>query len=129
MGSLKGVANYERSQFLTCNDVFIICYGGHCVQKAMVQVIAQQIRLAYTRAFSGTSSSCRPPRRGAFCRLKLIRPVMVATAARDDDLVAHAKKAWEFFRSIGSPKYHVAPMVDQVAPNTHKDSDHPLKAC
>lgn len=25
-----------------------------------------------------------------------------------------AEKAWAFFRSIGSPKYHVAPMVDQV---------------
>ena len=26
----------------------------------------------------------------------------------------HAERAWAFFRSIGSPKYHVAPMVDQV---------------
>ncbi|GLC54740.1 hypothetical protein PLESTB_000901100 [Pleodorina starrii] len=26
---------------------------------------------------------------------------------------AHADKAWEWFRSIGSPKFHVAPMVDQ----------------
>lgn len=25
----------------------------------------------------------------------------------------HASKAWEFFRSIGSPQLHVAPMVDQ----------------
>lgn len=25
----------------------------------------------------------------------------------------HAEKAWSFFRSIGSPKLHVAPMVDQ----------------
>ncbi|KAK3236500.1 hypothetical protein CYMTET_53364 [Cymbomonas tetramitiformis] len=29
------------------------------------------------------------------------------------DLEAHAASAWEFFRSIGSPKFHVAPMVDQ----------------
>lgn len=28
--------------------------------------------------------------------------------------VPHAEKAWEFFRAMGSPKYHVAPMVDQV---------------
>ncbi|KAG2494549.1 hypothetical protein HYH03_007316 [Edaphochlamys debaryana] len=27
--------------------------------------------------------------------------------------VPHAEKAWEWFRSIGAPKYHVAPMVDQ----------------
>ncbi|KAK9820395.1 hypothetical protein WJX72_009905 [[Myrmecia] bisecta] len=27
--------------------------------------------------------------------------------------VPHAQKAWEFFRSMGSPKLHVAPMVDQ----------------
>ncbi|KAL3146164.1 tRNA-dihydrouridine(16/17) synthase [NAD(P)(+)]-like protein [Trebouxia sp. C0010 RCD-2024] len=25
----------------------------------------------------------------------------------------HAQQAWEFWRKIGSPKYHVAPMVDQ----------------
>ena len=33
---------------------------------------------------------------------------------QDEYKVPHAKAAWEFFRSIGSPKYHVAPMVDQV---------------
>ena len=53
---------------------------------------------------------------------------MVATADRDDDVVPHAKQAWEFFRSIGSPKYHVAPMVDQVAPNIHEDANNTLKA-
>lgn len=26
----------------------------------------------------------------------------------------HTQQAWEFWRKIGSPKYHVAPMVDQV---------------
>ncbi len=26
----------------------------------------------------------------------------------------HVKQAWEFWRKLGSPKYHVAPMVDQV---------------
>lgn len=30
-----------------------------------------------------------------------------------ESLQAHRAKAWEFFRSIGSPKLHVAPMVDQ----------------
>ena len=33
----------------------------------------------------------------------------------EKQLVPHAAKAWEFFRSIGSPKFHVAPMVDQVS--------------
>ena len=28
--------------------------------------------------------------------------------------VPHAARAWEWFRSMGSPRYHVAPMVDQV---------------
>jgi hypothetical protein len=32
-----------------------------------------------------------------------------------ESLQAHRAKAWEFFRSIGSPKLHVAPMVDQVS--------------
>lgn len=27
----------------------------------------------------------------------------------------HTQQAWEFWRKIGSPKYHVAPMVDQVS--------------
>ena len=27
----------------------------------------------------------------------------------------HTQQAWEFWRRIGSPKYHVAPMVDQVS--------------
>lgn len=30
-------------------------------------------------------------------------------------LQAHRDKAWQFFRSIGSPQLHVAPMVDQVS--------------
>lgn len=30
-------------------------------------------------------------------------------------LQAHREKAWQFFRSIGSPQLHVAPMVDQVS--------------
>lgn len=28
--------------------------------------------------------------------------------------VPHAEKAWAWWRSIGAPKFHVAPMVDQV---------------
>ena len=27
----------------------------------------------------------------------------------------HAQQAWEFWRRLGSPRYHVAPMVDQVS--------------
>ena len=26
----------------------------------------------------------------------------------------HTERAWKFWRKLGSPKYHVAPMVDQV---------------
>jgi hypothetical protein len=29
-------------------------------------------------------------------------------------LEAHAERAWAHFRSLGSPAWHVAPMVDQV---------------
>lgn len=31
-----------------------------------------------------------------------------------ESLKAHVERAWEHFRSLGSPQYHVAPMVDQV---------------
>lgn len=27
----------------------------------------------------------------------------------------HTKRAWDFWRKLDSPKYHVAPMVDQVS--------------
>lgn len=39
-------------------------------------------------------------------------PPVASTSGRQE--VPHAAKAWEFFRRMGSPKYHVAPMVDQV---------------
>lgn len=35
-------------------------------------------------------------------------------ATAGDDVVPHAERAWEYWRKLGSPKYHVAPMVDQV---------------
>lgn len=31
-----------------------------------------------------------------------------------ESLKAHVERSWEHFRSLGSPQYHVAPMVDQV---------------
>ena len=46
---------------------------------------------------------------------------MVAASSSPGDDVPHASKAWDFFRSIGSPKYHVAPMVDQVFSYRSKD--------
>jgi hypothetical protein len=42
---------------------------------------------------------------------------MVSVAAAEvgpQSLEEHRKRSWEFFRSIGSPALHVAPMVDQV---------------
>lgn len=32
-------------------------------------------------------------------------------------LDAHVARSWEYFRSLGSPRWHVAPMVDQVTPH------------
>ena len=31
-----------------------------------------------------------------------------------DAAKSHAAAAWDFWRKIGSPQFHVAPMVDQV---------------
>ena len=42
-------------------------------------------------------------------------PVMTASVAE-----LHTKQAWEFWRRLGSPKYHVAPMVDQVQGQCHR---------
>lgn len=30
------------------------------------------------------------------------------------ELDAHVARAWDHFKALGSPKFHVAPMVDQV---------------
>ena len=30
----------------------------------------------------------------------------------------HTQQAWKFWKKLGSPKYHVAPMVDQVLSET-----------
>ena len=38
------------------------------------------------------------------------------------DLDAHVAQAWEWWNSIGAPKYHVAPMVDQVRGEKNSDS-------
>jgi hypothetical protein len=47
------------------------------------------------------------------------------------DLDEHAAKAWEFFRGMGSPKFHVAPMVDQVGADvsTVCNSHNILSSC
>lgn len=45
-----------------------------------------------------------------------------AVVAEESTSAEHAARAWQFFRSIGSPKYHVAPMVDQVGLCADKSS-------
>ena len=39
---------------------------------------------------------------------------VVAAEVGPQSLEEHRKRSWEFFRGIGSPALHVAPMVDQV---------------
>jgi hypothetical protein len=46
---------------------------------------------------------------------ELLPPQASAPAVSPAEDVPHAARAWEFFRSMGSPKFHVAPMVDQVS--------------
>ncbi|GAX81381.1 hypothetical protein CEUSTIGMA_g8812.t1 [Chlamydomonas eustigma] len=44
-----------------------------------------------------------------------VEPAIVSVSCTDSgkQVVAHAERSWAFFKSMGSPKYHVAPMVDQ----------------
>ena len=45
------------------------------------------------------------------------KPVVPCTDAAEPgpgSLQEHRRKSWDFFRSLGSPELHVAPMVDQV---------------
>jgi hypothetical protein len=39
---------------------------------------------------------------------------LLATISAAADVESHAERSWAYFRSLGSPKWHVAPMVDQV---------------
>ncbi len=41
-------------------------------------------------------------------------PADAATSLPDRPVVPHAEAAWAAFRSWGSPRFHVAPMVDAV---------------
>lgn len=40
-------------------------------------------------------------------------------------LDAHVERSWAYFRSLGSPKWHVAPMVDQVQNSSLQHSSTP----
>jgi hypothetical protein len=66
------------------------------------------------RIASGARASSSQPCSGAQ------RPIS-QMAAQERAASEHTRKAWDMFRSWGSPKYFVAPMVDQVSP-MHKPS-------
>ena len=80
----------------------------------------------FQRRLLQNTSSCNQTHRSTLhskaVRTKHRKPRVTASSATGVGMpavdtqytVPHAKAAWEFFRSLGSPKYHVAPMVDQV---------------
>lgn len=44
-------------------------------------------------------------------------------------LDAHVERAWAHFRGLGSPKWHVAPMVDQVGAGQRGAAKPPTRDC
>ena len=59
-----------------------------------------------------------------FRRLSAHRVASAMTGAAEPGpgtLEAHRERSWNFFRGIGSPAFHVAPMVDQVGIRSKKD--------
>lgn len=62
--------------------------------------------LAYCCSAGGLSCRLRPQRHDP--------GVLVRCMTSGSSSSSERHKAWRFFDSIGSPKYHVAPMVDQV---------------
>jgi hypothetical protein len=49
------------------------------------------------------------PQAGSSSQPSVDRPPYAGAA-----LEAHVQRSWDYFKSLGSPKWHVAPMVDQV---------------
>ena len=77
--------------------------GGH---------LTRQVSSLFTRTFGrGRYFACAAPRQLASSAFA----TSMTLSAKD----LHTQQAWEFWRKLGLPKYHVAPMVDQVPPNTH----------
>ena len=77
--------------------------GGH---------LSRQVPSLFTRRFSGgrylacTAAS------------KYLAGSALATSMTLSPADLHIQQAWEFWKKLGSPKYHVAPMVDQVPSST-----------
>lgn len=56
---------------------------------------------------------CQRRALSAHCSSRPLRPTLRAAMDYKEVDPLHVEKAWAFFRRIGSPKFHVAPMVDQ----------------
>jgi hypothetical protein len=104
------------------------CHDGWPLHLPSLRPHARHMRLA-----SRTTHSCLRPALSLrpLCVSSNLhmasRPAVTASAAHTtaaprpapdtrpvDNLAAHAEKAWAWWDSMGAPKLHVAPMVDQV---------------
>ena len=66
---------------------------------------AGQFNSFSAQAASAAAALPLPPPLAADTKIPALSP---------SDMDAHVAQAWEWWNSIGAPKYHVAPMVDQV---------------
>lgn len=71
---------------------------------AAPRLFRPRLNPAFTTATSLLHSSCRRQLTS-----------MAAAEPGPGCLEEHRKRSWDFFRRIGSPQLHVAPMVDQVS--------------
>jgi len=71
---------------------------------AAPRLFRPRLNPAFTTATSLRRSSCRRQLTS-----------MAAAESGPGSLEEHRKRSWDFFRRIGSPQLHVAPMVDQVS--------------
>lgn len=95
----------------------------NCVEAAPRWTPLLHTRLGSLHRYSARSLSQPVSIRQAFsrgnCRLlasEAVQEAQSSSAVQEMTVPAadlHAQQAWEFWRRLGSPRYHVAPMVDQ----------------
>ncbi len=92
------------SQGIMCSGY---CYRFQCTAfpigaRVRVNCVGAEILLPYCSSLRQTSKH------------RQTTSTLAAMSGKESNAAAHSQRGWDMFRNWGSPKYFVAPMVDQV---------------